>query len=233
MSVPLHYAWVKTTAGHALLTSRVPDKVADTLLIVPPFAEEMNRCRRLLTGTAIALAKHNIATHIVDVPGTGDSPVPFADARWEDWVSALIDVAAHMACDLRVLGVRLGAVLAVEALSGQWPVLAIHPVDGRSQRRQLLRARLLAGTENAEATTMAALENIWASGSALNLAGYDINPELARALDQALIPDPLPSHVSCRDLVVEGMAPWAQVEPEAPAAYVAAIVEIVLNWVAA
>ena len=47
------------------------------VLVVPPFAEEMNKCRRMVTELAIRLAEQGIATLQPDFYGTGDSAGDF------------------------------------------------------------------------------------------------------------------------------------------------------------
>src|SRR3546814_14337350 len=52
------------------------------LVYLPPFAEEMNRSRRMAALQARALAALGIDVLLLDLFGTGDSAGDFRDARW-------------------------------------------------------------------------------------------------------------------------------------------------------
>jgi exosortase A-associated hydrolase 2 len=167
-----------------------------TVLIVPPFAEEMNKSRRMFTLLAGALAQHGFGTMVFDLYGTGDSSGDFADARWSDWchdlTCAVSWLTEHVGPNYSLLGVRLGALLALDTLRGP---LAARPnrlllwqpvVSGQQYLRQFLRLRIAAGM-NSEGTgreSASELRAQWDSGGSLEIAGYEVAAELAKALDE-------------------------------------------------
>ena len=53
--------------------------------MVPPFAEEMNKCRPMVTEVALGLAESGIASIVPDLYGTGDSGGDFSEGDWETW----------------------------------------------------------------------------------------------------------------------------------------------------
>ncbi len=57
--------------------------------MLPPFAEEMNKCRRMMALTAYALQAAGLDVLFVDLFGTGDSGGDFADGSLEVWRSDL------------------------------------------------------------------------------------------------------------------------------------------------
>ena len=57
----------------------------DGVLYVPPFAEEMNKSRRLVALQARRLAAAGFGVLVPDLYGTGDSAGDFAEARWSIW----------------------------------------------------------------------------------------------------------------------------------------------------
>src|SRR5262245_3855900 len=65
-----------------------------TVLHVHPFAEEMNKSRRMAALHARALAGAGFEVLQVDLAGCGDSSGEFGDATWDDWVADVVD-AAH------------------------------------------------------------------------------------------------------------------------------------------
>ena len=52
------------------------------VLVLPAFAEEMNRCRAMVALQARAWSAQGVGTLVVDGFGTGDSAGEFADATW-------------------------------------------------------------------------------------------------------------------------------------------------------
>ncbi|MEM7570930.1 MAG: hypothetical protein AAF337_14150, partial [Pseudomonadota bacterium] len=72
------------------------------VIIMQPFAEEMNRCRRLLALTQSALADRGICSLTLDYLGTGDSEGAFQEATLPSWISdmqCLCDLAAPHGLD--------------------------------------------------------------------------------------------------------------------------------------
>ena len=163
------------------------------VVLVPPFAEEMNRARRMLRAQAAALAAAGTAALLLDPFGTGDSAGDFADARWETWIAdvrvAVRALEAHGARRIGLLGVRLGAILAAAAV----PTLAVpcfatalwQPVvHGDRHLTEFLRLATLPGASNAyRGVTVEMLRARLATGNTVEVAGYDIAPAMAAALE--------------------------------------------------
>lgn len=88
------------------------------VLLVPPFAEEMNKSRRMFAILAEQLAASGIGVLSVDLFGTGDSQGEFNDARWDTWLSdidcAIAFLRQRSAQRIAVLGLRAGALLALD-----------------------------------------------------------------------------------------------------------------------
>jgi exosortase A-associated hydrolase 2 len=163
------------------------------VLMLPPFAEEMNRSRRMLRLQAAALAGHGIATLLLDPFGTGDSAGDFADARWETWIADVrigADVLLARGVEqLGLLGLRLGATLGAAAA----PVLP-HTcfatvfwqavVHGDAYLDEVLRRRTLPGALNdGAAITINEMRATLRAGKPVEVAGYEIVPEMAAAFE--------------------------------------------------
>lgn len=166
------------------------------VLCVQPFNEEMNRCRSMVTLQADALAGSGFGTLVVDLFGTGDSEGEYGDARWDIWLDNLAAAAGWLdqqpgGC--RALwGIRLGAMLAAELqIALQRPELALilwQPVaDGKLHLTQFLRVRIAAQMDrpNLPKETTSGMRERLASGHSVEVAGYEIHPELAAAIDAA------------------------------------------------
>jgi len=181
---------------------------------VPPFAEELNRTRRMAALGARRLAAHGVGVLQIDLLGTGDSAGDFADARWDLWKQDLDTGAAWLRArvdaPLTLWGLRLGALLALDfALDHARttdvplaPMLLWQPVAaGSTYLTQFLRLRTAnamlgedAGAQSGTKALRAALQ----AGETLEIAGYDLTPALALAIDALPAPDamipPVPAH---------------------------------------
>lgn len=175
---------------HPPAPGRLP--LAD-LLCVPPFAEEMNRSRRMTKALALRLADIGCGALIVDLFGTGDSAGDFEDARldtWRDDVQRAFQwLAARGAPHRFVLGVRFGALLALDALTpylgGLTGVALWNPIVNDEQLlTQFLRVSALG-----EGSTTAELRQRLARGQRIDVAGFTLSPGLAADLD-AMTLDP-------------------------------------------
>ena len=168
------------------------------ILYIHPFAEELNKSRHVAAMQARAFAALGYSVLQLDLYGCGDSSGDFGDARWSIWRNDL-----HLACawlarrvdgPLTLWGLRLGALLALD--------IAAHPplplarlllwqpeLDGRRVIDRFMRLRLagrmLAHGGNAEAPGQARddARGELAAGRAVEVAGYLLAPELARAID--------------------------------------------------
>jgi exosortase A-associated hydrolase 2 len=163
-----------------------------TVVVVPPFAEEMNRTRRMVTLQARQLAERGVRVVVFDLFGTGDSEGEFGDARWEGWVEDLATIAAWSragrADRVDVLAIRLGSLLAMEpgaAYGFDSAVLWQPCVNGGNYLRQFLRLRMAeklvndrAGTESVQ-TLLSRLM----AGEPLEIAGYEVAAALAAAIN--------------------------------------------------
>lgn len=179
------------------------------VLYVPPFAEELNRTRRMAALGARRLAAHGHGVLQIDLYGTGDSAGDFADARWDLWKQDLDTAAAWLRArvdaPLTLWGLRLGALLALDYARTVTlplaPMLLWQPVaSGSTYLTQFLRLRTanaMLGADAAQNGTKA-LRAALQAGDTLEIAGYDLTPALASAIDALPAPDamipPVPAH---------------------------------------
>ena len=193
--------------GHRLYLHHTPPEgvpVRSSVLYVHPWAEEMNKSRRMAALASRALAEAGHAVLQVDLLGCGDSSGDFGEATWEAWVDDLRDAlqwlqARHPEVPLWLWGLRVGALLAAEAAAKMTqPVhlLLWQPVlQGRQALQQFLR--LKAAAQLAEGGGKGILEGLRAeltAGRAVEVAGYRVGPGLALGLDEAaLTPPPIRS----------------------------------------
>lgn len=165
------------------------------VLYVAPFGEEMNKSRRMAALQARDLAALGFAVLQIDLYGCGDSSGDFGDARWQIWKDdlALGQQWLHnrLGRPVSVWGLRLGAMLALDYARGAAHAIASlilwQPVQsGATFLTQFLRLRvandmLAEGNEKSSGTQ--ALRDALHAGEMLEVAGYDLAPELAAAIE--------------------------------------------------
>jgi exosortase A-associated hydrolase 2 len=163
------------------------------ILYVHPFAEEMNKTRRMAAQQARAFAAMGFAVLQMDLFGCGDSCGDFHSGRWEQWKRDLA-VAADWVADrtsgpLHLWGARLGALLALDFAATRRvdSVILWQPfVSGRTCINQFLRLRLAAGMDRddrAAPRSTAALRAELAAAGRLEVAGYELDAAMVRGID--------------------------------------------------
>lgn len=164
------------------------------ILYAHPFAEEMNKSRRMAALQARAFAAAGFAVLQVDLHGCGDSDGDFGDARWPVWKRDL-ELATdwlrrEVAAPVHLWGLRLGATLALaswqDAPDRYASALLWQPVlDGAPFVTQFLRLAVAreALRSTGEKLTTERLRASLARGNVVEVAGYSFVAELAAAID--------------------------------------------------
>lgn len=183
--------------------------VRGVVLQAAPFAEELNKTRRMAALQARALASAGYAVLQIDLLGCGDSSGDFGHARWSLWIQDLLQArkwladtdAAHHGLPLWIWGIRAGCLLAADTarlLNEPCHLLFWQPsfTEGVMQLQQFLRLRLAADMLSAPdgagraRGAMDALRRQLADGETLHVAGYALHPELAAELHASRLAPP-------------------------------------------
>jgi len=190
----LELCFLPTDHGDILVTAWLPPagQVDEWLLLVPPFAEEMNKSRRMLAMLARQVAATGRGVLLPDLSGTGDSWGDFGDARHDLWLDDL-EHAVRWAGQrggtvTAAAGLRLGGLLAME-LAHRVPsirqLLLWQPaVSGADALTQFLRLKTAAGlTGSGDAgETLDSIRRRLGDGEPVEIAGYELAPELYAAI---------------------------------------------------
>ena len=180
------------------------------IVYLHPFAEEMNKSRRMAALQSRAFAAHGYAVLQIDLCGCGESPQAFGSARWDLWKAdaalAVAWLSKHAEGPVYVWGLRLGALLALDyakdapqRLSGLllWqPVLSGEQMITQFLRLRATRAMLTGGAAGPRGT--AGLRAALAAGKAVEVAGYELAPELAHSIEALRIAELAPKAVPVR-----------------------------------
>ena len=171
------------------------------ILYIHPFAEELNKTRRMAALQARRFADAGFAILMPDLYGCGDSSGDFSEARWDVWIRDL-DLCwnwlrSQIDGYLCVWSLRLGAVLACEFSLHRFDINKLifwQPVvNGQIALNQFLRIRVAAGMFVGAKETTTELRNLLSQGQQVEIAGYNLHPALAAAIDRAKLLRPKPS----------------------------------------
>lgn len=170
------------------------------LLYLHPFAEEMNKCRRMAALQARAFAAAGYDVLQIDLLGCGDSAGDFGDASWQAWVDdALLGCRWLQSrpdpAPLWLWGLRAGCLLAVETLrqlNGPAHLLLQQPpASGKHLLQQFLRLKVAGEMrDGANKGLMAELRSALGRGETVEIAGYLLAPALAEGLEAATLQPP-------------------------------------------
>ncbi len=224
MSHRLAPRFIAGAAGRLHLTEWVPTNPLPSqpiVLLVPAFAEEMNRSRRMFAEQARSLAARGIGAATFDAFGTGDSEGEFAQASWDGWLDDLQAVVDHLRAPaatrpLGMIALRSGALLALDTFArrpGQFAqaVLWAPILEGRSIVRQLVRlhAAMFMNAERMDSDKRP-LEERLAAGESLEISGYMITGSLVAALkarELRLLASAQPPPIDWFDIVAAASLP--------------------------
>ncbi len=204
---------------------------AEAVVYVHPFAEEMNQSRRMAALQAEALAGMGYGVLSLDLTGCGDSTGEFADARWETWRDDVVAGCHWLGAlgyrGITLWGLRLGAALAVETACAEPGicrrlVLWQPVVSGRSLLTQFLRLRIAAEMGSDGGETTKSMRGALGNGDTLEIAGYELTPELAGALDNVdLSGAELPDGIGLD---------WIEIVPQADRGLAPASQRVIERW---
>ncbi|MDO8450896.1 MAG: hydrolase 2, exosortase A system-associated [Rhodoferax sp.] len=183
------------------------EEIRGLVLYIHPFAEEMNKARRMAALQARTLAQAGYAVLQIDLLGCGDSSGDFGDATWEQWVNDVVrgcrwlrskNDAQGVAADqipLWLWGLRAGCLLAVDAARQMDEVCNFlfwqPPAAGKTLLQQFLRLKVAGDMMGGQSKgIMETMRQQLANGSPVEIAGYMISPGLAMGLEQAVLASP-------------------------------------------
>ena len=180
------------------------------VILVPPFAEELNRSKRMYVLCARQLAAVGMDVFCFDFVGTGDSYGEWGTYSWSDWQQNLVNVYQHIQAswsdDISVITLRLGALIVSEAIVRSQlqfsKCLFWDPVeDGENYTRQLIRLKIAAAmSEDDQAvTTKEVMADIDMHGF-LEVGGYCITADLLDSIRQAKLKNEIDKLINATQL---------------------------------
>ncbi len=177
-----------------------------SVLYIHPFAEEMNKARRMAALQSRTLAQAGFAVLQIDLHGCGDSSGDFGDATWHGWIEDVLQgchwlrerhgkEGSQANVPLWLWGLRSGCLLAADAarqLGEPCNFLFWQPpAAGKPLLQQFLRLKVAGDLIGGQGKgVMQALRQQLADGAAVEIAGYLMAPGLASGLEQSILVPP-------------------------------------------
>lgn len=187
--------------GRLFAVHRIPQgAVRGALLFIHPFAEEMNRARRMVALAVQDFVEAGWAVLQLDLAGCGDSSGEMADASWDGWLGN-VDVGvewlqARYRAPLALWGLRAGCLILSDWLArtgAQHPVLYWQPVSsGRQHMTHFLMMKVageLPGGQDARSVLQGMRSRLEIGGS-VDVAGYTVGAALVKGLEQSVLDFP-------------------------------------------
>lgn len=175
-------------------------KARGAVIYVHPFAEEMNKSRRMAAMQARAMATAGFDVVQIDLLGCGDSSGDFADADWQVWRQDILLayrwLRARSQAPLTLWGVRAGCLLAANAtvdLPEPANFIFWQPVvSGKQHWQQFMRLKMAGELTSGQSKGVAEqLRRQLAAGDSVEIAGYNVSPGLADGLAGAELQPPV------------------------------------------
>jgi len=177
--------------------------IRGAVVYIHPFAEEMNKSRRMAAMMSRSFAEQGLVVLQLDLYGCGDSSGELRDATLSDWIadiqSAFDWISQQGYGPVCLWGLRFGALLAVHwcrsAARVPQRLLLWQPVhSGATYLTQFLRLGVASEMLGAggTGTGTAGLRKRLASGESVEIGGYDVSPALASDMEALQLAQPAP-----------------------------------------
>jgi exosortase A-associated hydrolase 2 len=166
------------------------------VLFVHPFAEEINKCRRMAALQSRAFADAGWLVLQIDLYGCGDSAGDFAEATWDRWVDDVLQAVEWLRASTGyapvLWGLRAGCLIAAQAAQalqyGVDLVLWQPAISGRQVLQQFLRVEVVGQILGEPGTQRMPTQQLRAQlvqGETIEVAGYTVSPGVALGLEAA------------------------------------------------
>lgn len=197
----LQSGFMKGCRGHILLQASTVPQSEHAVLILPPFAEEMNKSRHIISQLMQQNKQAGISSFMLDHYGTGDSEGDLDLATTDIWRQDLQLLLAQLQTAgfsrLSVVAIRFGAMQLFDLLNHQPLALQLDKVvlwqpllDISRFWLQLYRLKITEQMALGQKLTQAELEQSLQQDNTLEIAGYPISKAFSESTRQLNIQPP-------------------------------------------
>ncbi len=163
------------------------------IVFIPPFGEEMNRCRSLVATQARNFARAGYACTLIDFYGTGDSQGQLCDSSlqiWRDNIRETVDtLLSEVTAPLIFWGLRLGGLIALDyaAITAQpvqdiilWQAVNAPKIYVNQMLRQRVASLMV---RDLPPETTAQIRQKLEDGDEVEISGYTVGRSLIRDIE--------------------------------------------------
>ena len=179
--------------NHRLFVTRWQKNGSDAapILLLPPFAEEMNRVRRYVAELSKQLLGAGYTLWQLDLSCTGDSSGKFSAARVSHWQQELVAAVEQITDEGKsppgILAIRGGSLflpsLVKNTAANIGKVCLIEPIStGGQLLNEFLRIRVAKSIFEGTKETVSSLATLLEDGDSLEVAGYKLSSSLYHEL---------------------------------------------------
>jgi exosortase A-associated hydrolase 2 len=165
----------------------------NAILILPPFAEEMNKTRHLISTAMHTLTAAGCHSFLLDNLGTGDSEGDLDQASvdiWRNDIQQFIHLLQqHGYQSLSVIAIRFGSLQLFDLLNNDDSLLPLKQIvlwqpmfDTAKFWQQFARIKVAEAMASGNKVSQKDLEQQLLQGETIEIAGYPISPQFYQSL---------------------------------------------------
>lgn len=181
------------SSGRLFLRIEKAQAATSAVVVIPPFAEEMNKSRHLLTAVMRQLAAKGCSCFMLDNYGTGDSEGDLDSATTAIWRADLQHLLQKLAAEgfnqVSFIAVRFGALQLFDllnhsnlALTAKQLVLWQPMFDINKFWQQFVRIKVAEAMAGGAKISQKDIEQQLNHGETVEIAGYPISPAFYQSL---------------------------------------------------
>lgn len=193
--LPNQSCFCAMTSGLNFLSVTKAKTPTHAVVILPPFAEEMNKSRHIIKQCTTQLAEHNYYSFMLDNHGTGDSEGDLDTATIELWRTDLAILMQKIADwgfqSVSFIAIRFGALQLLDFLNQHALPLPIkHLVlwqpmfDAGRFWQQFCRIKVAEAMASGDKVSQKQLEQQLEQGQIVEIAGYPITATFGQSILQ-------------------------------------------------
>lgn len=167
--------------------------LTNAVLFLPPFAEEMNKTRHLISAVMQQLAATGCHSFMLDNFGTGDSEGDLDQASLDIWRNDIYELIKllrqHGYQHFSVVAIRFGALQLFDLLNNNALALPLQQIvlwqpmfDAAKFWQQFARIKVAEAMANGIKISQKDLEQQLLDGDTLEIAGYPLSPQFYQSL---------------------------------------------------
>lgn len=168
------------------------------ILYIHPFADEMNKSRRMAALQAVSFARLGFGVLQIDLPGCGDSQGEFGGATWDAWKDS-INTAVHWLNmkgngSIYLWGLRLGVLLMMDwakdaSISIENYIFWQPVLNGALAMNQFFRLASASRMMGKDGESLKEIREKISQGQVVEIGGYELNPDLLKAIENMKMED--------------------------------------------